>query len=83
MIVLLGIFTACGCSRHDSEVMAAPYADEALYNYQTGKYYLADGRYELAKESFTLALAASRNPEMRLALMRELDSVNMMIQTLR
>ena len=74
-------FTACG--RHKSDVAAVPYTDEAMYNYQMGKYYLADGRYELAKEHLTLALAANRNPQMQKTLVCELESVNMMIQTLR
>ena len=70
-----------GCS--SQKVVSAPYADESLINYQAGKYYLAEGRYELAKESFTLALASSRDPEMRYFIMQEIDSVNMMIETRR
>ena len=71
------------CSRHESVVAAAPHSYESMYNYQMGKNYLAEGRYELAKERFTLALAASRNPEMQATLVQELEAVNMMIQTLR
>ena len=70
--------TGCG-----QKVVSAPYADETLTNYQAGKHYLAAGRYELAKESFTLALASSRDPEMRHYIMQEIDSVNMMIETRR
>ena len=73
-------FSGCAASH---EVVSVPYTDETLVNYQAGKDFLAAGRYELAKESFTLALASSREPEMRYALMREIDSVNMMIQTRR
>ncbi len=71
--------TGCG----GQEVVSAPYADETLANYQAGKDFLAAGRYELAKESFTLALASSRDPQMRYVLMQEIDSVNMMIETRR
>ena len=84
-ITLFTIFVIgmTACSRHESEVAAAPYSYESLYNYQMGKNYLAEGRYELAKERFTLALAANRNPEMQDTLVHELEAVNMMIQTLR
>ena len=84
-IILFSIFVIgiTACSRHESEVAAAPYNYEALYNFQMGKNYLAEGRYELAKERFTLALAANRNPEMQDTLVHELEAVNMMIQTLR
>ena len=71
-----------GCSSVE-DVVSAPYADETLSNYQAGKNFLAAGRYELAKESFTLALASSRDPQMRYLLMQEIDSVNMMIETRR
>lgn len=77
---LSALFAGCG---NKEQVMSAPYADETLINYQAGKHYLAEGRFELAKECFTLALASSRDPEMRYVIMQEIDSVNMMIETRR
>ena len=72
---------SAGCS--GTQVVSAPYADESLVNYKAGKRYLAEGRFELAKECFTLALASSRDPGMRYVIMQEIDSVNMMIETRR
>ena len=85
ILCLLSLFcislVSAGCS--GTQVVSAPYADESLANYKEGKRYLAEGRYELAKECLTLALASSRDPEMRYVIMQEIDSVNMMIETRR
>lgn len=82
ILYLISFAFSSGCG-NKIEVMSAPYANETLTNYQDGKNFLDAGRYELAKESFTLALASSRNPQMRYILMQEIDSTNMMIQTRR
>lgn len=76
---LITVF-ALGCSQ---KVTVVPYSNDALYNYQAGKAYAAAGRFELAKERFTLAMAANRDPQMQDVLARELNSINMMIETLR
>lgn len=74
------LISGCGGK---TEVLSVPYSGESLINYQAGKDFLGEGRYELAKESFTLALASSRDPGMRYVIMQEIDSVNMMIETRR
>lgn len=56
----------------------------SLYNYRTAREYSAQGRYELAKEHFLLAYAAAGDDViLRDMLARELESVDLMIRTLR
>jgi hypothetical protein len=59
------------------------YAPDSIAHYLLGRDYAASGRYELAREQYLLALAAADNREMQQSLMQELDSVNMMIKSLR
>ncbi|MDR1241840.1 MAG: hypothetical protein LBM00_03510 [Deltaproteobacteria bacterium] len=56
---------------------------DSITHYLLGRDYAASGRYELAREEYLLALAASNNPEMQQSLTLELDSINMMIKSLR
>jgi hypothetical protein len=56
---------------------------DSIAHYLLGRDYAASGRYELAREEYLLALAASSNPEMQRALTLELDGIDMMIKSLR
>jgi hypothetical protein len=64
-------------------VLAAPYHEHALYNFRLGRTYMAEGRYELAKERYLLALSVSRNEELRERLAAELDGVEKLLKTQR
>ncbi|UZP67851.1 hypothetical protein N1030_02430 [Desulfovibrio mangrovi] len=66
-----------------SEVVVAPYNGNALHNFYMGRQYVAEGRYELAREHYLLALASAREETMRDALVAELQSVDRLIKTLR
>ena len=59
------------------------YTPDSLANYQLGRNYAASGRYELAREHYLIALAASNSQEMQEALAQELNSIDMMIKSLR
>jgi hypothetical protein len=65
------------------QVMAVNYDGHALYNFQLGRGYLAGGRYELARDSFLLALASSKNDALRRDAVAELESVNRLIRSQR
>lgn len=74
-VTLLG---ACG-----KEASVAPYDPASLWNMQQARNYTAQGRYELAKEHYLLALAASKESGTRRIISHELQSVDKMIQTQR
>jgi hypothetical protein len=59
------------------------YHPDSLRNYQVARDFAAVGRFELAREHYLLALATANDPGLRDALAFELDSINLMIKTLR
>ncbi len=87
MLVLLSCLALCGCTRSKyfsgDEVVVAPYDSSSLWNLQVGRDYAAQGRYELAKEHYLLALASSSDVETRAIIAHDLKSVDMMIKTQR
>lgn len=59
------------------------YNADSLHNYKTARDFAAQGRYELAREHYLLALAATTDPYLQDALAQEIESVDMMIKTMR
>lgn len=87
-ILCLGILAAAcaGCSMFGSskaKSAAVSYSDQSLYNYKQGQYYASAGRFELAKEYYLLALAATSDPEMQDAISRDLEAADAAIQIQR
>ncbi len=87
-------FVACinlyGCaqdSSYDGYVLTSKEYNLAEYsagsNWQYGKALQADGRYEIAKEYFLLALAAAQTTEEQEWLERELFIVDLQIKSRR
>lgn len=72
------LLSACG-----KEAAVAPYDPACLWNMQQARNYTAQGRYELAKEHYLLALAASSESRTKRVIAHELESVDKMIQTQR
>lgn len=64
-------------------VAVTQYSSDSLRNYKTARDYAAQGRYELAREHYLLALASASDPNLQDALAQELESVDMMIKSLR
>jgi hypothetical protein len=58
-------------------------SDETMNNWHQARYFQAQGRYELAREHYLLALSASRTDDVRAALGDELNAVDRQIKTLR
>ena len=89
LILCLGILAAScgGCSMFKSgstaKSAAVGYSDQSLYNYKQGQFYAAAGRFELAKEYYLLALAATSDPEMQDAISRDLDAADAAIHIQR
>lgn len=80
LLASLALPALAGCGR---QVASVPESDEALHNWHQGRTYQAQGRYELAREHYLLALAAARSDDVRDALTREVDVVDRQIKTLR
>lgn len=74
-----GLFFASACTK----VAVIPEAEETVYNWSQARDYQAQGRYELARQHYLLALAAARTAESQQTLQRELDSVDRMLEALR
>ncbi len=74
------VLAFAGCSVFNSSpeksAAAVAYSDQSLYNYKQGQYYASAGRFELAKEYYLLALAATSDPEMQDAISRDLEAAD-------
>ena len=88
-LLCLGAVAAAsaGCSMFKSssgaKSAAVSYSDQSLYNYKQGQYYASAGRFELAKEYYLIALAATSDPEMQDAISRDLDAADAAIHIQR
>lgn len=69
-----------GCA---SQTAVTAEADETIDTWMAARRYQAEGRYELAKQYYSLALASARTQSALDQLQRELFSVDMQIRTLR
>lgn len=70
--------TGCG-----GRVATVPDSDEAIQNWHRGRDYQAQGRYELAREHYLLAIASARTADVHDALARELATVDRQLRSLR
>lgn len=84
-LLLACLLWGCGGTRPNeiTEAAVTPYDANCLQNMRLGRDYIAQGRYELAREHYLIALAASKDAETRNVISRELNSVDMMIKTER
>ncbi len=83
LLGLHGCSSDCKAKQPGYGIAVTPHHEHTLQNYQLGRVYMGQGRYELAKERLLLALTSARDPEMRARLADELRAVDMMIQTQR
>jgi hypothetical protein len=90
LLCLLLILPFAGCSpgavlsRFSNErVVVVPHDPNSLRNMKLGREYASAGRYELAKEHYLMALAASSDAETQRIVSHELRAVDLMIQAQR
>ncbi len=69
----------CGCGQKSIRLNS----DSATTDWNQARYFQAQGRYDLAREHYLLALAAARDNEERDVLNQELQTVDLQIKTLR
>jgi len=77
------LVTGNGQADYTADSLVVGYNADSLRNYKAGRDFSAAGRYELAREHYLLALASANDPVLREALARELDSIDLMIKSLR
>ncbi len=87
-LILAPFLLISGCSSiksyvSDEQVAVVPYDTNCLANMKMGRDYAAQGRYELAREHYLMALAASNDAETRTLVTHELNAVDLMIKTQR
>lgn len=90
--VLFAVILLSGCST-PAEAPAPPppppaqvvvdYDAQALTSYRQARQFVAEGRYELAREQYLIALAIARNDYMRERLMHELKAADLMLRSSR
>ncbi len=86
LAVLLPLSYGCGTVKSyvsDEKVAVVPYDTNCLWNLKLGRDYVSQGRYELAKEHYLMALASSDDAETRTLVSHELRAVDLMIKTQR
>ena len=64
-------------------VVSAPYNGNAMQNFYLGRTYMAQGRYELAREHLLAGLASAEDEEMRQRLAMELEAIDKIIASRR
>jgi hypothetical protein len=86
ILCLAPLLAGCGKKEYKQPgygIATVPYHEQTLQSLTLSRQYMAQGRYELAKQRLLLALAVERDSGMRARLSEELASVDKMIQTLR
>ena len=82
--LLAALMLACapltGCG---PRITVTPEGTETIDNWMAAKHYQAQGRYELAKQYYSLALASARTQSALEQLKRELFVVDLQIRTMR
>jgi hypothetical protein len=82
---LLLLTGGCGITSYVSNerVVVTPQDPNCLWQLQQARQYVAQGRYELAKEHYLMALAACKDGESNETVAQELKATDLMIQTQR
>ena len=81
----LPVLSGCGDTSYFSNdrVAVVPYDQAAIRGIQQGRAYAAQGRLELAKEQYMMALASSNDGATQALATHELEAVDRMIQAQR
>lgn len=80
MAALSSLACVAGCAAH---VTHMPEASETVANWQAARNFQAQGRYELARQYYVVALATARSPETQTTLKREIEATDRMLQAFR
>ena len=79
LYILLICFALAGCVRFT----AVPETGSTLSDWVIARGYQSQGRYEMARQYYVLALANARTPDSQVALRQEIEAVERQIQAMR
>ncbi len=89
-ILTVAILSGCSILERDSAAEAplpaqivVDYDAQALSSYRQARQFIAQGRYELAREQYLIALAIARNESMREQVKQELQATDLMLRAAR
>ncbi len=83
LLFLVGCSSGSGSPMQQQRTVIARQDANALWNLRTGRDYVAQGRFELAKEHFLFALSGANDTALRNQITHELEAVELMIKTQR
>jgi hypothetical protein len=79
VLALALAFNLAGCA----EYTGVPETGSTLSNWTLARHYQAQGRYEMSRQYYVLALADARTPDSQVALRQEIEAIERQIQTMR
>lgn len=82
-LILLGMLSALAMAGCCTSKTTIPETGETVHNWSLARQYQAAGRYELARQHFSLALSTVRTQSGLDMLQRELAAVDLQIRTMR
>lgn len=87
-LLALWLVAMAGCEGYTraparADVAAVPYHEHSLWNLYRARDYMAQGRYEIAREHLALARSTAKTKEMQTLLDREIAAVNAAIRNRR
>lgn len=74
-----GLLLGTGCTK----IAVSPESEVMISNWTLAREYQDQGRFELAKEHYLLALASARTQEVQQTLQREIHVVDRMLDAMR
>ncbi len=69
-----------GCSK---TVASVPETSQTMASWHEARKYQGEGRHELAKQYYQMALATARTPAAQKALIQEIETADRILQTIR
>jgi hypothetical protein len=76
-LVLTLVLTGC------AKYTAVTETGSTLSNWTIARHYQAQGRYEIARQYYVLAIADARTPDSQVALRQEIEAIERQIQAMR
>ncbi|SKA72786.1 hypothetical protein [Desulfobaculum bizertense] len=83
VLALSGCSTSSSPRAYGDRLDTLPYSQTALSSLAQGREYQAQGRYELARQTFVDGLMAAKNPELKATLKEEIASTDRIIRSRR
>ncbi|MDR2727373.1 MAG: hypothetical protein LBC10_05215 [Deltaproteobacteria bacterium] len=83
VLIFLLCLALAGCAKYTAKYTTVPETGSTLSTWSIARGYQAQGRFEMARQYFVLALANARTPDSQTALRQEIEAVERQIQAMR